>query len=153
MNILMNTFETIFYLIGQTPEAPTPPGGAFGGLVPFILIFVIFYFLLIRPQKQKQKKLQLQVDAMRTGDKVITAGGIHGLVTNVKKESVTVKVDNNTRIEFEKGSIATVIGNKNASKSQSLATPEPEETVESQPQKNESNDSEAGDRDNFQRDR
>ena len=90
---------------------------------------------------------------MRTGDKVITAGGIHGLVTNVKKESVTVKVDNNTRIEFEKGSIATVIGNKNASKSQSLATPEPEETVESQPQKNESNDSEVGDRDNFQRDR
>mgnify|MGYP003331851300 CR=1 FL=1 len=76
-----------------------------------------------------------------------------GLVTNVKKESVTVKVDNNTRIEFEKGSIATVIGNKNASKSQSLATPEPEETVESQPQENESNDSEEGDRDNFQRDR
>ena len=153
MNILMNTFETIFYLIGQTPEAPSPPMGAFGSLVPFILIFVIFYFLLIRPQKQKQKKLQQQVDAMRTGDKVITAGGIHGLVTNVKKESVTVKVDNNTRIEFEKGSIATVIGNKNASKSQSLATPEPEETVESQPQENESNDSEAGDRDNFQRDR
>ena len=153
MNILMNTFETIFYLIGQKPEAPSPPGGAFGGLGPFILIFVIFYFLLIRPQKQKQKKLQLQVDAMRTGDKVITAGGIHGLVTNVKKESVTVKVDNNTRIEFEKGSIATVIGNKNASNSQSLATPEPEETVESQPQENESNDSEEGDRDNFQRDR
>jgi len=149
----MNTFETIFYLIGQAPSTPPPPGGTFGSFVPFILIFVIFYFLLIRPQKQKQKKLKQQVDAMRTGDKVITAGGIHGLVTNVKKESVTVKVDNNTRIEFEKGSIATVIGNKNASKSQSLATPEPEETVESQPQKNESNDSEAGDRDNFQRDR
>ena len=47
---------------------------------------------------------------MRTGDKVITAGGIHGLVTNVKKESVTVKVDNNTRIEFEKGRIARIIG-------------------------------------------
>ena len=90
MNILMNTFETIFYLIGQTSEAPGPPGGALGSFVPFILIFVIFYFLLIRPQKQKQKKLQQQVDAMRTGDKVITAGGIHGLETNVKKESVTV---------------------------------------------------------------
>ena len=106
----MNTFETIFYLIGQAPSTPPPPGGTFGSFVPFILIFVIFYFLLIRPQKQKQKKLQKQVDAMRTGDKVITAGGIHGLVTNVKKESVTVKVDNNTKIEFEKGSIATVIG-------------------------------------------
>ncbi|MAB61251.1 MAG: preprotein translocase subunit YajC [Verrucomicrobiales bacterium] len=149
----MNTFETIFYLIGQAQSTPPPPGGAFGSFIPFILIFVIFYFLLIRPQKQKQKKLQQQVDAMRTGDKVITAGGIHGLVTNVKKESVTVKVDNSTRIEFEKGSIATVIGKKGANNSQPETTPEPEETVESQPQKNESNDSESGDRDNFQRDR
>ena len=86
----MYTFETIFYLIGQTSEAPGPPGGAFGSFVPFILIFVIFYFLLIRPQKQKQKKLQQQVDAMRTGDKVITAGCILGLVSIVNIESFTV---------------------------------------------------------------
>ncbi len=81
---------------------------------------------------------------MRTGDKVITAGGIHGLVTNVKNQSVTVKVDNNVKIEFEKGSIATVI-NKDSSEPE----PEPEES------NNESDDSktEEGNRDTFQRDK
>jgi preprotein translocase subunit YajC len=137
----MNLSNTLFYLTAQA-EGQAPQGGGLGSFMPLILIFVIFYFLLIRPQKQKQKKLQLQVDAMRTGDKVITAGGIHGLVTNVKNQSVTVKVDNNVKIEFEKGSIATVI-NKDSSE------PEPEES------NNESDDSktEEGNRDTFQRDK
>ena len=104
----MNLSNTLFYLTAQA-EGQAPPGGGLAGFMPLILIFVIFYFLLIRPQRQKQKKLQAQVDAMRAGDKVITAGGIHGLVTNIKQQSVSVKVDNNVKIEFEKGSIATVI--------------------------------------------
>ena len=111
----MNTYQAILFLIGQSEPLPAP--SPFSQFIPFILIFVIFYFLLIRPQKQKQKKLQLQVDAMRPGDKVITLGGIHGLITNIKKQSVTVKVDNNTKIEFEKGSIATVIS-KNSGQSE-----------------------------------
>jgi preprotein translocase subunit YajC len=141
----MNFSNTLFYLTAQA-EGQAPPGGGLGSFMPLILIFVIFYFLLIRPQKQKQKKLQLQVEAMRTGDKVITAGGIHGLVTNVKNQSVTVKVDNNVKIEFEKGSIATVI-NKDSSEPE--PEPEPEES------NNESNDSktEEGNRDTFQRDK
>ena len=94
---------------------------------------------MIRPQRQKQKQLQKQVEAMRTGDKVITAGGIHGLVTNVKKQSVSVKVDNNVKIEFEKGSIATVI-----SKDSSAPVPEPES---SETKTEESN------QDTFQRDK
>ena len=79
-----------------------------------VLIFVIFYFILIRPQKQKQKRLDQQRDALRSGDKVITAGGIHGLVTNVKAHSVTLKVADNVKIEFEKGSIGTVISKDSA---------------------------------------
>ena len=143
----MNLSNTLFYLTAQA-EGQAPPGGGLGSFMPLILIFVIFYFLLIRPQKQKQKKLQMQVDAMRTGDKVITAGGIHGLVTNVKNQSVTVKVDNNVKIEFEKGSIATVI-NKDSSEPEPEPEPEPEES------NNESNDSktEEGNRDTFQRDK
>ena len=74
---------------------------------------------------------------MRTGDKVITAGGIHGLVTNVKKQSVSVKVDNNVKIEFEKGSIATVI-----SKDSSAPEPESSETK-----------TEESNQDTFQRDK
>jgi preprotein translocase subunit YajC len=93
-----------------------------------VLIFVIFYFILIRPQKQKQKKLDQQRDALRTGDKVITAGGIHGLVTNVKAHSVTLKVADNVKIEFEKGSIGTVISKDNAEPPEAAAEEKEEAT-------------------------
>ncbi|RZO17895.1 MAG: preprotein translocase subunit YajC [Verrucomicrobiaceae bacterium] len=134
----MNLSNTLFYLIAQSEGQTAQPGGL-GSFMPLILIFIIFYFLMIRPQSQKRKQLQKQVEAMRTGDKVITAGGIHGLVTNVKKQSVSVKVDNNVKIEFEKGSIATVI-----SKDSSAPEPEPES---SETKTEESN------QDTFQRDK
>jgi len=132
----MNLSNTLFYLIAQSEGQTAQPGGL-GSFMPLILIFIIFYFLMIRPQRQKQKQLQKQVEAMRTGDKVITAGGIHGLVTNVKKQSVSVKVDNNVKIEFEKGSIATVI-----SKDSSAPEPESSETK-----------TEESNQDTFQRDK
>ena len=146
----MNTYQTILFLIGQSGPTQQPPGGAFGQFVPFILIFVIFYFLLIRPQKQKQKKLQLQVDAMRPGDKVITAGGIHGLITGIKKLSVTVKVDNNTKIQFEKSAIATVISKNSGQSEPANLSSEAEETTVEEEQDDQNNNN---DRDNFQRDR
>ena len=146
----MNTYQTILFLIGQSGPTQQPPGGAFGQFVPFILIFVIFYFLLIRPQKQKQKKLQLQVDAMRPGDKVITAGGIYGLITGIKKQSVTVKVDNNTKIQFEKSAIATVISKNSGQSEPANLSSEAEETTVEEEQDDQNNNN---DRDNFQRDR
>ena len=145
----MNLSNTLFYLTAQA-EGQAASGGGLTSFLPLILIFVIFYFLLIRPQKQKQKKLRSQVEAMKVGDKVITAGGIHGLVTSVKKQSVSVKVDNNVKIEFEKGSIATVIG-----KDSSAPAPAPE----SKPETTDSNDgsgeenTEGSNRDTFQRDK
>ena len=144
----MNLSNTLFYLTAQA-EGQAASGGGLTSFLPLILIFVIFYFLLIRPQKQKQKKLQLQVEAMKVGDKVITAGGIHGLVTSVKKQSVSVKVDNNVKIEFEKGSIATVIG-----KDSSAPAPAPESESESE-SNNESDETktEESNRDTFQRDK
>ena len=144
----MNTYQAILLLIGQSEPLPAP--SPFSQFIPFILIFVIFYFLLIRPQKQKQKKLQLQVDAMRPGDKVITAGGIHGLITNIKGQSVTVKVDNNTKIEFEKASIATVISKNSGQSEPENFTPK---TEEQEAQDDQSNDNNVNDRDNFQRNR
>ena len=95
-------------------DAPAQPGLLQSPLVMMVLIFVIFYFLLIRPQRQKQKKMEAQRSALKSGDKVITAGGIHGLVTNVKAHSVTLKVADNVKIEFEKASIGTVISKENA---------------------------------------
>ena len=87
---------------------------------------------------------------MKIGDKVITAGGIHGLVTNVKKQSVSVKVDNNVKIEFEKGSVATVIS-KDSSAPESTSKPVPVS-----PDSNNDSDetkTEESNRDAFQRDK
>ncbi|MBO4387230.1 MAG: preprotein translocase subunit YajC [Treponema sp.] len=89
-------------------------GGTFGMLVPLILIFAIMYFLMIRPQQKKQKETQKMIDAIKKGDKVVTIGGIHGIVSSVKENTLVIKVDDNTRIEFNRTAIATVVTDKPA---------------------------------------
>lgn len=76
--------------------------------VPIILIFGIFYFLLIRPQQQKQKEHTRMLSELKKNDEVITAGGMHGVVVNVKDRSVVLKVDENVKIEVEKSHISFV---------------------------------------------
>ncbi|MBP1728572.1 MAG: yajC, partial [Deltaproteobacteria bacterium] len=79
-------------MIGLAYAMGTPPGGAAGGgqsaltsLVPLIIMFAIFYFLLIRPQQKKAKEHKALLDALKKGDKVVTAGGMHGKVTAVEE--------------------------------------------------------------------
>ncbi|MDD5236985.1 MAG: preprotein translocase subunit YajC, partial [Candidatus Omnitrophica bacterium] len=67
-------------------------------LLPLILIFVIFYFLLIRPQKQREKEHQKMLNSVAKNDDVITSGGIHGTVVNVKDKTVIIRVDENVRL-------------------------------------------------------
>jgi preprotein translocase subunit YajC len=73
---------------------------------PLVIIFVIFYFLLIRPQKQQEKEHQKMLAALAKNDEVITTGGIHGTIVNVKDKSVIIRVDDNVKIEVEKNCIA-----------------------------------------------
>lgn len=90
-------------------EGTSGSGGAAGGLlslVPFVLIFVIFYFLLILPQQKKQKQLKVMLDALKKGDKVVTASGIWGTVTNLGKETVTLQIADNTKIKIQREHIA-----------------------------------------------
>lgn len=77
-------------------------------LVPFILIILIFYFLMIRPQNKKQKETENMLKALKKGDKVVTIGGIHGVVSSVKDKTVIVKVDENAKIEFTLTAISGV---------------------------------------------
>ena len=77
-------------------------------LVTFGLVFVIFYFLIIRPQNKKQKEAQKMIAAVKKGDKVVTAGGVHGIVSSVKEGTVIVRVDDNCKIEFSKSAISAV---------------------------------------------
>ncbi|HEX9972844.1 MAG TPA: preprotein translocase subunit YajC [bacterium] len=79
--------------------------------LPIILIFAIMYFLIFRPQAKKQKQQRMMIEALKKGDKIITSGGIYGTIVGVKEKenSIVVKVDDNTKIELAKGSVAQVI--------------------------------------------
>ncbi len=101
-------FESIAWAMGPAPE-----GGQQGGigaltstLLPFILIFIIFYFLLIRPQQKRQKEHQKMLESLKRGDKVITAGGIYGVIESVGTNTVTIKISENVKVRFGKGYIA-----------------------------------------------
>jgi preprotein translocase subunit YajC len=98
----------VFLAQAQSP-APTGPGGGIGFFVPFIFIFIIMYFVMFRPQKKRQEQQQKLVSALKTGDRVVTNGGIHGLISNVKETTVIVKVADNVKIEMEKSAITTVL--------------------------------------------
>ena len=90
--------------------APAGPAGSpLSTVVPFVCVGVIFYFLIIRPQNQRQKQLQSLVSNLKTGDKVVTNGGIHGIIANVKEGStLSLKIADNVKIEIDKSSIASV---------------------------------------------
>ena len=89
----------------QQAAGPTSLAGSF---IPLLLIIVIFYFFLIRPQNKKQKQTERMLSALKKGDKVITIGGIHGVISSVKENTVIVKVDDDCKIEFNRTAISTV---------------------------------------------
>ncbi|SEN35347.1 preprotein translocase subunit YajC [Lihuaxuella thermophila] len=78
------------------------------GLLPMILIFVAFYFFLIRPQQKRQKERTQMLNALKKGDKVITIGGLHGSIVDLTEDRVTLKVSDNTRLVFERSAINAV---------------------------------------------
>jgi preprotein translocase subunit YajC len=94
--------------LAQAAPASSGPS-PLASFVPIILIFVIMYFLLFRPQMKRQKEHARLVSALKTGDRVVTASGIHGLISNVKDRTVTVKIADNVKIEMEKTAITTVV--------------------------------------------
>lgn len=79
-----------------------------GTLLYVIALVAAFYFLIIRPQQQRQRQLRELMSALSTGDRVITAGGIHGTVVRVLDTTVVLRVLDNTEIEFEKMAIARI---------------------------------------------
>jgi preprotein translocase subunit YajC len=100
----------LLFLAQAQPAAPAPgPGGGFGFFVPFIFIFIIMYFMLFRPQKKRQQEQQRLIASIKTGDRVVTNAGIHGLIANVKETTVMLKVADNVKIEMEKSAIANVL--------------------------------------------
>ena len=94
----------VAYAMGAGGQAAD--GGGFAAFVPIILMFVIFYFLLIRPQQKKAKMHQEMINELKKGDAVITSGGIHGVITNLNDNTATVEIAEKVRIKVTRSSIA-----------------------------------------------
>ena len=77
----------------------------------YVPIFLIFYFLVLAPQRKKQKELKTMLDSLKKNDEVVSSSGIHGTVVIVKDKTVVVRVDDNCRIEFDKEAITMVKSN------------------------------------------
>ncbi len=102
--------ETLLNFIVEPAYAQDAgPGGALASFLPLILIFVLFYFLLIRPQQKRQKEHAQMVTALAVGDEVVSGGGILGKVTAVGEQFVTVEIANNVSIKIQKHTISTVL--------------------------------------------
>ncbi|MDR4481256.1 MAG: preprotein translocase subunit YajC [Nitrospira sp.] len=96
----------------QGTSSSAGPGGGLLSLVPFVLIFVIFYFMLILPQQKRKKQADTMLAALKKGDKVVTASGIWGTITNMGKDTVTLQIADNTKIKIQKEHIARLRGDE-----------------------------------------
>lgn len=112
----LGSFGDLLLFAQEGAKAPPPGGSMFSMLLPFLAIGFLFYFLLIRPQRQEQSRRKEMLSTVKKNDRVITAGGIYGVVTNVHAEAdeVTIKVDEstNTKLRITLSSIARVIGDE-----------------------------------------
>ena len=106
---ILSMFQTILAQAQSAAPQAVPGGGIGSFFVPLIFIFVIMYFVMIRPQKKRQEQQQKLISSLKTGDRVVTNGGIHGLISNVKENTVLVKVADNVKIEMDKSAITNVL--------------------------------------------
>ncbi len=86
-------------------QAAQPAGGNWSFLVMMLLIFVVMWFFMIRPQQKKQKELEQFRNSLQKGDKIVTIGGIYGVVSEVKEKYIIVDVDNNVKLRVDRSAI------------------------------------------------
>jgi preprotein translocase subunit YajC len=113
MNTLLSSFFHGAPLLMGAPDQAGGAGGTTASLIstfiPFGLVILIFYFLIIRPQNKKQKETQKMLSALKKGDRVVTVGGVHGTIQSVKENTVILKVDESTKMEFSRSAISSVL--------------------------------------------
>jgi preprotein translocase subunit YajC len=87
---------------------PTPvtPQSTLLGFMPLILIFVIFYFLLILPQQRKQKKQQAMIDGLKSGDEIVTLGGLFGKIVEVKADAFVLEIARGTQVKISRAAVS-----------------------------------------------
>ena len=105
-------FSALLTISDQAPGGAAGQGSFMTALIPFILVFVIFYLLIIMPSRKKQKKHQEMVEKLKAGDKIVTSGGIYGTVMGTKEDRIEVKISSNVKIDITKNAVAAILGSK-----------------------------------------
>ena len=104
---------TLIMTSAAAAGAADPGGvGLFAQMIPFVLIFIIFYFLMIRPQQKRLKEHAATIAAVKKGDEVVTGGGIRGRVTKVMDDEVEVEIAPGTKVKIVKSTLSHVVGPK-----------------------------------------
>jgi preprotein translocase subunit YajC len=98
-----------FFISDALAETATAPGSSLMSFLPLIVIFVIFYFLLIRPQMKRAKEHKNLLTGLAADDEIITSGGVLGRITDVKDDFVTLEIADGVRVKLQKHSVATVL--------------------------------------------
>jgi preprotein translocase subunit YajC len=101
-------FDIAYAMSQSGGAAGQGQGGIAGSLVPLILMFVIFYFLLIRPQQKKSKEHQSMINSLRKGDRIITTGGLYGRITGISDQTLTVEIADRVRVKVARGNVAAL---------------------------------------------
>ncbi|OQX65270.1 MAG: preprotein translocase subunit YajC [Desulfococcus sp. 4484_242] len=103
--------DFLAYAMGTGGQGGTGgEGSGFSAFIPLILMFAIFYFLLIRPQQKKAKAHKQLLASIKKGDRVVSSGGLHGVVTGLTDDVVTMEIAPKVRVKVSRGSIAGIIG-------------------------------------------
>ena len=115
----MDDTTPLFFLLAQDPKAApaaNDPGGLFQLFIPVVAAIALYYFMILRPERRKQQGHRSRLDTLKKNDRVVTIGGIYGVVMSVQRDAdeVTLKIDeaNNTKIRVTFGAIARVVGDE-----------------------------------------
>ncbi len=85
-----------------------PQASLLMNLFPIVMIFLIFYFIMLRPQQKEQKEFKKTIEKLKKNDQIVTIGGVHGTIVNVKEKTFIVRIDDNTRIEIDKSAVSRI---------------------------------------------
>jgi preprotein translocase subunit YajC len=101
--------KTSLLLAMAQPQGGSPEGSLISTLIMFTLIIAIFYFMILRPQQKRQKERAKMLEAVKKGDKVVTAGGLHGTVAGLDEKTVLIQVAENVKLKFDRSAIGAVV--------------------------------------------
>ncbi len=95
--------------VSQAQQQARPQGNLLTALIPFVLVFVIFYVLIILPTRKKQKKHMDMVNELKPGDRIITTGGIYGTIMGVQQDRIELKIATNVKIDITKSAVGAIL--------------------------------------------